>query len=500
VLSLVSACGGGGGSPPSGGEPPPDPSTSLAPKSSFDADDLRHFLARTHFGVKPSELEAVEAMGLPAYVDAMLTLPTPGSAPVDQQADLLLVNPTDPPGLQGGFPTHGQLGQWWAWLMQRTTTPFQEVVAMFWHDHFAASNAGLEADRTYWTKAHVNLWRSQGTGNLKSLGVAMARDWLMLEWLDGLLSTDEAPNENFPREFFELFFLGVDQGYTQADIVEAARAWTGYRRRSNVATGQSFVEFDPTRHDAGDKTIFGVLLPGQNRTDDYQAMVDITFAERPVEAFIARKILEAFCYDAPPAEVVDGLGAILRQSGWELRPVFRTLFLSEAFYSSRAKAGFVKAPVDHMLGFVRSTGLWSQERAMDTGLTLLGQRPTQPPTVNGWPVGTAWLSAQQMVDRANGVNFVLGQRAFQAGLGQSAGQLMPPGTPSSAEVVDALLGVMNLEASASEHAAYVTYLDTRVVGGVPTPDPFDPANPSDVDLRVRGLLYVLSQHPTYPIR
>ena len=500
-LRLLGACGGGGGAPDSGGGgPPPDPATLLTRKASYDEADLRHFLARTHFGVKASELAAVQAQGLPAYVAAMLALPAIGSTAVEQQADLLLVNRTDPPGLEGGFPTHAQLAQWWAWLMQRTTTPFQEVVAMFWHDHFAASSAALEGDRTYWTKAHVNLWRGQGTGNVKDLAVAMARDWLMLEWLDGLLNADQAPNENFAREFWELFLLGVDQGYTQADIVEGARAWTGYRRRNNPTTGQSYVEFDPARHDGGAKTIFHVTIPGQDRTDDYQAMVDLTFAQRPVEAFLARKILEAFCYDAPPESVVAELGALLRQSGWELRPVLETLFLSEAFYSEKARAGFVKGPVEHFVGFVRSTGLWTPERFLDAGLNLLGQRPTQPPTVNGWPVGEAWLSAQQMVDRANGVSFILAQRAFQAGLGQSAGQLLPPGTPTSSEVVDALLEVLDLEAAPAEHAAYVTYLDTGIVAGVPTPDPFDPSDPQDVDLRVRGLLYVLSQHPAYPIR
>jgi len=497
----LTACGGGGGGIPSGGGGPPgDPSTLLTPKATFSQADLRHFLSRTHFAVKASELAAVQAAGLPAYVASMLALPPVGSTTVEQAADQILLNPTDPPGLQGGFPSHGQLGQWWAYIMQRTSTPFQEVMAMFWHDHFAASNVGLEQDKTYWTKPHANLWRGQGTGNLRTLAVALARDWLMLSWLDGVLNTDVAPNENFGREFYELFFLGVDQGYTQADIEEAARAWTGYRQRANVVTGQSFVEFDPGRHDGGAKNIFGVTIQAQDATDDYQAMVDITFAQRPVEIFIARKILEAFCYDAPPQSVVDELGALLRASNWELAPVFSTLFTSEAFYSDLAKAGFVKGPVDSTLGFVRATGLWTQERFLDGGLALLGQRPTQPPTVNGWPVGEAWLSAQQMVDRANAANFVLSQRTFQAGLGISVGALLPPGTPTSGAVVDALVAHLNLTVTPAERAQYVAYLDSQVVAGVVTPDPFDPANASDVDLRVRGLLYVLTQHPDYPIR
>jgi hypothetical protein len=496
----LAACGGGGGGGIDPPPPPPDPTGDLAPKATYSDTDRRHLLARTHFAVRAGDLASVQAVGLPAYVDAMLNLPPIGSTQVEQQANALLVNPSDPPNLQGGFPSHEQLGQWWAYLLQRSTTPFQEVVAMFWHDHFAASNAVLEQDRTYWTKAHVNLWRGQGTGNLRTMGVAMARDWLMLQWLDGILNTAIAPNENFAREFYELFFLGVDQGYVQSDILEAARAWTGYRTRSNVTTNQTFVEFDPSRHDTGSKVIFGATIQGQNQHDDFQQMVDITFAQRPVETFIARKILEAFCYEDPPQAVVDDLGAILRQSNWELKPVFRTLFLSEAFYSDKAKSGFVKSPVEHVVGFARATNLWMPERFLDAVFGLLGQRPTQPPTVNGWPVGEAWLGAQQMVDRANVTNFILALREFQGLLGQSVGALLPPGTPTTAQVVDALVAALNLTPSASEHAAYVTYLDTGIVGGVPTPDPFNPSDPFDVELRVRGLLYILTQHPAYPIR
>ena len=509
VLGLaLSACGGGGGSgvgdggggPPDpggggggggGGPPPAFSPTSLTPMASYSEADLRHFLMRTHFGVKASELAAVQQMGLPAYVAQMLQLPPIGSTPVEQAADQLLLDPTAPPSQQDSFPTQGQCAQWWEYMLQRTTTPFQEVVALFWHDHFAASTAGLELNQTWWTKGHVNLWRGRGTGNLKDLCLAMARDPLMLFFLDGVRNAKFSPNENFGREYWELFTLGADNGYVQADIVEAARAWTGYRERGNLATGQSEVVFDPILfHDPNDKTIFGVLIPGQNVDDDFQAMVDITFAQRPVETFIVRKILEAFCYDAPPQSVVDQLGALLRQSNWELAPVFTTLFLAEAFYSPEAKAGFVKGPVEMAIGFIRSTGILAPERSvLDGRLNVLGQRPTQPPTVNGWPVGNAWLSSSGMVDRANLVNAVLSQRAFQQTQGFQLASLLPPPPVTTGGVVDHLASTLNLALTPAERAAYVTYLDTTGSG---TPSPFNPANPTHVDLRLRGLLYALT--------
>ncbi len=515
LLTLaLGACGGGGSGGASdddgsgglpgggGGGPTADPSTVLTPKASFTEADLRHFLLRTHFGVRPSELAAVQQAGLAVYVAQMLAPPAPGASAVDQAADAVLVNATDPPGLQGGFPSAGQCAQWWQHILQRTTTPFQEVAALFWHDHFATSTAGLDLNATHWAKPHVNLLRLHGTGNLKTLALAISRDSLMLWWLDNVLNTALAPNENFAREFWELFLLGVDQGYTQADIVEGARAFTGYRLRFNATTTQAFTEFDPARHDEGAKTIFGVPIPSQTpgagEHDDFAEMVEITFAQRPVEAFVVRKLLTWFCYDDPPENVVAELGALLRNGGWNLAPVFQTLFLSEAFYSDKARQGFVKSPVEHAIGFVRATGLLAPERSViDPALNLLGQRPTQPPSVAGWPLDEAWLSAAGLVDRANLTNSILAARTFQTGLGITAASLLPPLPATSAQIVDALASRLNVTVSPAERAAYVAYLDQNAAGQA---DPFDASNPTDVDQRLRGLLYALAQHPTYTVR
>jgi uncharacterized protein (DUF1800 family) len=471
----------------------------LTPKASFTDDDVRHLLSRTHFGGSDADFAAVLAAGVPAYVTSMMTFPA--SSAVETAADALLVNATDPPGLEGGFPTHAQLALRWLYLMTRTTTPFQERMAFFWHDHFATSTIVVDPSATHWGKAHVDLWREKGNGNLRSLLLDMARDWLMLAWLNGLESTKNAPNENFGREWFELFTLGVDNGYTQADILEAARAFTGYRSRFDATTGQSFVEFSTLRHDPNAKTLFGVTIPAQNVTDDYAAVVDITLDHRPVAEFIARKIFEHFCYEGPKDSVVAELARILRTNGYELVPLLQTLFRSEAFYSDRAKAGLVKGPVDHGVGFIRSTGLHLRNNLLDAGLSVAGQRPTMPPTVNGWPVGSQWLSAQGMLDRANLVLLCITDRAAQAAAGIDPGDLLPPGTPTSAQVVTKLAQTLDVALTAGDHAALTTYLDTQRLGdGTVVASPFDPNNATHVDERVRGLLYVLAQHPTYALR
>ncbi len=488
---------------------------SLAAKASFSDDDLRYFLGRTHFGAKASDVTAVQAVGLPAYVDQMLTFADTTALEQAAHGQLLTTDPTTSTTTDK-FPSHAQVARYWLHLMVTTPQPFQEVLAFFWHDHFASSTAALETTATWWMPTQINLWRTQGAGNLRTLLLAMARDWIMLEFLDGVRSTKTAPNENFAREWFELFTLGVDNGYTQADILQAAKAFTGYRTRFN-AGGWQEVAFDTSRHDATAKTLFGVTIPGQNVTDDYAAVVNATVDQRPVAEFICRKLFEHFCYEQAGDLPIAAMAAKLRADGYELAPLLRTLFKSEAFFSARSKAGLVKGPIEHVVGFIRATNLAPIDapqvgdavgtpantfRTLDTWVTTLAQRPSQPPSVNGWPVTEQWLSAQNMLDRANTVVQCIRDRTDQTNAGVDVTTLLPPpGQRSAPEVVDALATLLRVTLSASERTQCIDYLNSQAgAGGVPTPSPFDASNATHVSERVRGLLYILAQHPTYAIR
>jgi uncharacterized protein (DUF1800 family) len=462
----------------------------------FSADDVGHLLNRTRFGPNARDLAAVQAQGVPAFVDAMLVLPS--STALEQQVATDEIE--DPL-----FPQEHELVRWWLRLMQENPNAFQEVLALFWHDHFATSQEILGGDKKHWWLAHVNLFRHGGTGNLRTLLVQLAQDWTMLEWLDGVRSTRRAPNENFAREFWELFTLGVDNGYTQDDIVQAARCFTGYRTRYDDVTERSRVEFDATRHDTGTKSILGESVAGRIGADgalEYADMVDLTLAERPVAEFICRRLFEFFCYLNPPSDVVDELAALLRSSGYELAPVLARLLTSQAFYSNTSKAGLVKSPVEFALGFVRATGLRTHMDDLDVALADAGQRPTMPPNVNGWPGGTLWLSAQSMIERANYTRDCLVHRGTDVQVGLDLRSLLPAGTATTApEAVDALAALLRVTLSESDRAALVGYLGTqRQSNGTIVDSPFDAANDGHVAERVGGLLYVLAQHPTYHVR
>lgn len=492
ILFVTCACSGGGGS--GGG-------SELAPVSAVGQADAEHFLTRTSFVHDATAIASIDGLGHDAYVDAMLSLPEPGSSSWDLAARELLRTNGRQAGHEYDYPSSSQLVRWWLHLMLETEHPFQEAVAMFWHDHFATSTSVLNQSHRRWFVDHVNLFRRYGTGNFRDLLVRVSRDWTMLRWLDGKDSTKSKPNENFAREFFELFTLGVDNGYTQDDIVEASRAFTGYRERFDSTLGLSRIEWDASRHDDGHKIIFEKIIRGQNATDDFEAVVDLTLAERgpQVAAFITRKIWVWLVGTEPSAGVIDELSKTFREGNWELRPVFKRVLRSRAFFDARRTS--VRSPVEASIGFLRATGLRMPLSRLETQLRQMGQLPTQPPDVNGWPGGERWLSAQAMVEHANLLRFSITERSHQQNLGIDIAKLLPKPTASAEEVTEHLLTLLRIDASDEERASFIEFLNTvRSSNGNVTNDPFDSGESRHIDERLRGLLYVLGQHPSFLTR
>lgn len=476
--------------------PPPPLEENLAAHNSLSEADKIHFLRRTHFGFVPAELQRLNQMGLGPYLDWMLDLQTQPQL----EADALAATVVDP-----DFPGEAEIARWWIYLMTHNQNPFQEVLALFWHDHFAASQNILAAEARYWAFDHLNLWRLNGTANLVDLLHKMNLDWLMLEWLDGVRSTRFAPNENFAREFWELFTLGADNGYTQAEIVEASKCFTGFRTRLEVdAAGpgrdQLVIEWVPNRHDNNAKTIFGQTVSG-NGIGEYRDMVTHTLNNRPVAEFICRKIWEYFVYLAPSDSLVNSLAARLRGNGYDLKDLLRTIFQSKAFYSAQAKAGIVKNPIEHVIGFQRATGLLVTPTRSDNALNDIGQRPSMPPTVNGWPSGGFWLSSQGMLERANFLRDAVYYRNEAPQAGYDVGTLIPPNMQTAEQVVERFSWLLQVTPTAAQVAEYIDYLNTdRNSGGTILSQPWNINDSVQREKKLRGLLYIMGQHPTYAIR
>jgi hypothetical protein len=499
VLSLAAtSCGDGGGG--GGGVGPNDPGTindvlSPVDPAALSQEDRIYFLKRTHFAFRETELATLNQLGYSGYLDWMLNMQLDPLL----EADALAATVPD-----ADFPSAAELSRWWLYLMVHNPNGFQERLGLFWHDHFAASTEVLDAQSRFWYFDHVNLWRTQGTAIMSDLLYSMSTDWTMLRWLDGYVSTKNAPNENFAREFWELFTLGADNGYTQGDIVEASRAFTGYRRilvadRAGPGRDQYVMQFDMTRHDNTDKTIFGLNF-GANGQQEYRDMVDFTLANRPVAEFLCKKIWEEFVYENPDYQLMFQLASRFRSTGYDLRDLFKTIFMSKEFFSTKARTGLIKSPIEHDIGFIRATGLEITPNRIDSNVTALGQRPTQPPTVNGWPAGFYWLSSQAIVDRANFLRDCVYYRNEAPQVGFDVGTLVVPGEDTDAEVVDRFAYLLQVTLTAPQRDECILYLNSDRNASGNFSQPWDFTNAVQKEKKLRGLPYILAQHPTYQLR
>jgi len=399
----------------------------IAPKD-WNAQRAAHLLERAGFGGTPEEIAQLAAMtpeaavrrlvyhkdianNLPAFDhsgihDAGLE-PFPASRPA--ATDLakqtgesmgIKVKPSGNRRLQpvankffywlraSRLETH-RVAYWWANRMLATSRPLEEKMALYWHGHFATSE---EKVRDYRKMLKQNeLFRTQGTGNFRDLLIGVAQDPAMLAFLDAGVNVKGAPNENFAREIMEMFSMGVGN-YSETDIREAARAFTGW----------NFVDLDfvitPEKHDATTKTFFG-----KQGNFDGVAVIDVILSQPVTSEYVAGKIYRFFVRQDLSPELRTQLGARLRQSNYEIAPLLETILLSRDFYSPASMATHIKSPVELVISTYKKMGLAEVPGVPDFNdvTESLGQKLLYPPTVAGWANGKSWITPGLLLARGN---------------------------------------------------------------------------------------------------
>jgi Protein of unknown function (DUF1800) len=294
-------------------------------------------------------------------------------------------------------------GQWWAERMVRTPRPLEEKLTLFWHDHFATSQEKvLHYDLML---AQNETLRHHASGNFHDLLVAVAQDPAMLIWLDNKDNVKGKPNENFAREVMELFTMGEGQGYTEHDIREMARAFTGWTMRpvQKVTDDARFVD-DPGLHDGGAKTI----LHETGNFNGYDA-INIILKQPQPSRFLSRKLYRYFVREEIAPEVNAKLAKVLVDANYELKPLLKTLFLSRDFYARESVGTQIKSPVQFVVSTCRKLGLQSIPGIPDftETTTNLGQSLFFPPNVAGWPSGRSWINPATLLVRGNGAQMLL---------------------------------------------------------------------------------------------
>ena len=284
---------------------------------------------------------------------------------------------------------------WWANRMVASPRPLQEKTALFWHGHFAVNESKVRDYRKI--LGQLELFQQQGMGSFRDLMVAVARDPAMLAFLDAGVNVKGAPNENFAREIMELFTMGVGN-YTEKDIREAARAFTGW----NYADLKFVVNEE--QHDDDEK----IFLGKTGRFDGVE-VIDIIMDQPVTAEFIAGKIYRFFVRQELSPDLQQRLGSVLRGANYEIAPLLETIFLSRDFYSPASVGTQIKSPVQLAVSTFRKLGLENIPGVPDfnSATGALGQRLFAPPTVAGWAEGRNWVTPGLLLERGNFARDVL---------------------------------------------------------------------------------------------
>jgi uncharacterized protein (DUF1800 family) len=289
----------------------------------------------------------------------------------------------------------GRVDYWWANRMLTSNAPLQEKMALFWHGHFANNEDKVRDYRKLLNQ--LELFQAKGLGNFRDLTVAVAQDPAMLSFLDAGKNVKGAPNENFAREIMELFTMGVGN-YTEKDVREAARAFTGW----NYLDLKFVVNAD--QHDAGQKTFLG-------RTGNFDGVqiIDIIMQQPVTANFMAGKLYRYFVREDLDPTLQAKLGDILRRNKYEIAPFLEAVFLSKDFYSDASVGTRIQGPVELAISTYKKLGLKSVPGVPDFNAATgaLGQRLHAPPTVAGWAQGRNWITPGLLLERGNFARDVL---------------------------------------------------------------------------------------------
>ena len=350
-----------------------------------------HLLWRAGFGLAPHEWQAFETRSLESTIDSLFEVDV---APIVlQHAGGEEFNPKRMSREQRKEQLKKErqhvISLVYAWMERMANpskSPLLERMSLFWHGHFACtSKLGRLA------VSQLNTIRTHALGNFKDLLVGMAQDPSMIRFLNNQQNRKQQPNENFARELMELFTLGRGH-YTENDIKEAARAFTGWSSDFN-----GHYIFRPIWHDYGQKTFFG-----QKGNFDGTDIIDLILEKPQTAQFIARKVYRYFVNDHIDEEIVAQLGRHFYQSNYNIESLMRYMFNSEWFYDPLHIGAKIKSPVTLMVGMMRTLSLVvHQPRTMVFALKALGQVPFNPPNVAGWPGGKHWIDNATLMLRLN---------------------------------------------------------------------------------------------------
>jgi len=472
--------------------------------------DARYLLTRTGYAPDARELAAFVGLTRAEAVDRLLaetrrTAVTPAPAWVNEAPlygeAVKNLTPEQRRALdQRRNLMANQLAGWWAQEMATTPSPLTERMTLFWHNHFVSSDDKVREPGVLY-RQNV-LLRANALGNFGTLLHSVSKDPAMLIYLDGAGSRKGHPNENFAREVMELFTLGEGH-YTELDVREAARAYTGWSIDRPTMT----YLWRPNFHDTDTKTVLG-----QTGNFDGDQMLDILLARPETATFVTTKLWREFVSPTPDTAQVTRVADVFRSSGYDIRAALKALLLTPAFWDARTRGTLVKSPSEFVTDTVREFDIGYDDPAMlAQQMRVLGQDLFRPPNVKGWPGGDAWIDSTTLLARKQFV-----ERMFRATENANAG-----GPAMAPQMVTARPGVQRTafqppptmpRTVAGVRFDLARWLQPYALGPVDIPEagtrdalqravlPFAPAAPQTASENSAAYLQSLLMDPAYQLK
>ncbi len=396
----------------------------------------REQIDRLRSGTPREKVELISALPYPKQDDVLSVLPGQARMALFQAAPPVLRRRMEL-AMAPEQVVAGDLAQAKLYRAIYSNRQLQEVLTDFWYNHF---NVFIDkgADRYLATEYEQKVIRPRVMGNFKDLLIETAKSPAMLFYLDNWQSVGATPqqrrrgparglNENYGRELLELHTLGVDGGYTQKDVTEVARCFTGWTIR-DPQRGGSF-EFNPRLHDNGEKTVLGVTIPAGGGMEDGLKVIDILAHHPSTARFISRKLAQRFVADDPPASLVDRMANTFRKTSGDIRAVLKTMFDSKEFWSTGAFHSKMKSPFEMVVSAVRASGADVEyAQGLVQQVALLGQplyRKLEPTGYSN--SGREWMNSAGLLAR---MNFAVQLAANRVpGVRVKSGANFSPGSP-----------------------------------------------------------------------
>lgn len=366
----------------------------------WDAKKVQHLCRRLGFGATHSTIESALLQTPSDFVDALIDeainmpeTPAPVWGLYEDYSVFLEVYGNSTAVSQAVNPLRKELEC--AFCEDMRTNNLRDRLTLFWSNHFVTEFNTYNAPNYLFQQ--YQMWQTQAIGNFKDFVREVGLNKAMLFYLNGFENKASSPNENYARELYELFTMGVDNGYTQDDIVETARALTGYNQK---VSHWGEIAFNPTHFDAGNKTIFG-----QTGNWDYDDVIDILFAQKEtlIATYICKKFYAYFVSPELNMTIVDELAQTFISSDFEIAPVLRLLFKSEHFFDAYSIGTIVKSPMDLFISFQKELEMEYVDRNLNettrTILYYLNVTLFIPPNVAGWSEDNSWLTSATLPER-----------------------------------------------------------------------------------------------------